>query len=363
MEVAGFKIAVFMCATGMLGVHAQTGANPQWDAMMEAGHFKRLRQIMDERLKANPNDGLAHLWQSKIKASFGDAAGALLSAERAVALEPKNAGTDAQLAEASAGLAGKTGPLTALGHVRRMKRELGAALAIDGNSLDALLVQMMFQWQAPAIAGGDRNRALQIAGRLVEILPVWGNLAHAKLLEESGDDATVEKWLQGAIRSDPKFLLPRISLGRFYCHTAKAKRLDRCEAAAEVVVKMSPGSAAGYELLAHVQATQQRWAELEATLAKAEKASAEDYAAYYAAGKALIEIGRDFRRAEQYLSHYLSNPPEGRKPTHAETRFLLATLYTKEGRKADAVRELSIALRLQPDYEAAKTELKRIRQG
>jgi hypothetical protein len=43
--------------------------------------------------------------------------------------------------------------------------------------------------------------------------------------------------------------------------------------------------------------------------------------------------------------------------------MLLASLYTKEGRKADAVRELTIAIRLQPDFEAAKAELKRIKAG
>jgi tetratricopeptide (TPR) repeat protein len=356
------QIGIIVWAAGLFGVSAQTGANPQWDTMLDAGHFKRLRQIMDDRLKANPNDGTAHMWLSKIKASFDDASGALLSAERAVALEPGNAVAHAQLAEALAGLASRSGPLTALGYVRRMKKEIAAAQAIHPDGLDALLVQMMFSWQAPVIAGGDRKRAMQIARRLVEIRPVWGKLAHAKLLQDSGDDSTVERWLLGAVESDPKFLLPRISLGRFYCLTARTKRLDKCEAAAEVVVRMSPVSAAGYELLAHVQASQQRWAELEATLARAEKAAGDDFAPYYAAGNALIGIGRDFRRAEQYLSHYLSNTPEGRKPTHAQTRFLLATLYSKEGRKADAVRELSIALRLQPDYEAAKAELKRLQQ-
>ena len=43
--------------------------------------------------------------------------------------------------------------------------------------------------------------------------------------------------------------------------------------------------------------------------------------------------------------------------------MLLASLYSKEGRKSDAVRELTIALRLQPDLEEAKSELKRLKQS
>jgi len=63
------------------------------------------------------------------------------------------------------------------------------------------------------------------------------------------------------------------------------------------------------------------------------------------------------------LNHYLSGTPEGRKASHAEAHVLLASLYTKEGRKSDALRELATALRLQPDLEAAKAELKRVKQS
>ena len=353
-------IAGFFCLSF---VWAQTGANPQWDAMMEAGHWKRLRQLTDEKLKANPNDPQARLWMSKIKSSFNDHFGALAEAERAVALDQNNPGAHAQLAEASAYLADRTGGLSALSHVRRMRKSLDASLALNPRNLDALLVQMMFSWKAPGIAGGDKKKAFRIADQLVSNLPVWGNLAHARLLQEHGDDTTVERWLRNAITADPNFLLARISLARFYCCTAKVKRLDKAEQASLDVIRLDSSSAAGYGILAYVLASKQRWSELESTLARAEKAVPDDFAPYYLAATALLEIGRDFRRAEQYLNHYLSATPEGRQPTHAQTRLLLASLYAKEGRKADAVRELTIALRLQPDLEAAKAELKRLKNS
>lgn len=341
---------------------AQTGANPQWDAIMEAGHWKRLRQMADEKLKANPDDPQARLWLSKIKSSFGDHYGALAEAERAVVLDPRNPGAHAQLAEASAFLADRSGSLAALSHVRRMKRGLDAALALDPNNLDALLVQMMFSWKAPGIAGGDKKKAVRIADQLVTTLPVWGNLAHARLLQEGGEDATVERWLLNAVKANPSFFRAHISLARFYCCTAKTKQLDKAEKAALEAIRLDPNSAAGYETLAYVHAYGQRWSELESTLQRAAKSVSDDLAPHYFAAAALLDIGRDFRRAEQYLNHYLSGTPEGRQPSHAQTHALLASLYVKEGRKADAVRELSIALRLQPDLESAKAELKRLKQ-
>lgn len=361
-EVFAFKfvIAGFLCLSV---VSAQTGANPQWDALMEAGHWKRLRQLTENKLKANPNDPQARLWLSKVKSSFGDHYGALAEAERAVALDQNNPGAHAQLAEASAFLADRSSPIAALSHVRRMKKALEASLALNHNNLDALLVQMMFSWKAPGIAGGDKKKAVRIADQIVAHLPVWGNLAHARLLQEHGDDAVVEGWLQAAVKADPKFYRARISLARFYCCTAKVQRLDKAEQASLDAIRLDPSAAAGYEALAYVLAAKQRFPELEATLARAEKAVPDDTAPFYFAAAALLDIGRDFRRAEQYLNHYLSAPTEGRQPTHAQTRLLLASLYTKEGRKADAIRELSIALRLEPALEAAKAELKRIKQS
>jgi protein O-GlcNAc transferase len=348
---------------GALSLNAQTGANPEWDALMEGGHWKRLRQLAGQKLAADPKDPQARLWLSKIKASFGDHAGALAEAERAVALDPRNPGAHAQLAESSAFLADRTSALSAYGHVRRMKKALDASLALQPNNLDALLVQMMFSWKAPAIVGGDKRKAVRIANQIVAHQPVWGNLAHARLLQDSGDDATVERWLRNAVAANPAFFRARISLARFYCCTATVKQLDKAELAAREALRLDPSSSAGYEALAYVHAATRRWTDLDATLARAARSVPEDLAPFYFAATALLDAGHDFRRAERYLNHYLSLPPEGRQPTHADARVLLASLYSKEGRRADALRELSIALRLQPDLEAAKAEWKRLRQG
>jgi tetratricopeptide (TPR) repeat protein len=112
-----------------------------------------------------------------------------------------------------------------------------------------------------------------------------------------------------------------------------------------------------------VYTSQQRWADLDNLLARADKAVPDNPGPFFASAKCLLEIGQDFQRAERYINRYLSQPPEGRQPSHAEARLLMANLFAKEGRKADAVRELQAALALQPDFEPAKAELKRLRNS
>ena len=64
-----------------------------------------------------------------------------------------------------------------------------------------------------------------------------------RLLQEQGDDPTVERRLLAAVKADPAFFRARISLARFYCCTAKTKRLDKAEQAAMEAIRMDPASA------------------------------------------------------------------------------------------------------------------------
>lgn len=355
-------VLVCLCAlTGFLPAKEERG--PSVDELMEAGHWKRARAIAEARLRTSPDDAQAHAWLSKIRSSFGDTEGSLVEAERAVALDGRNPAFHGQLAEACALMADKSTLLKGLGYVRRMKREIEAALALNPKHVDTLLVEMMFSWKAPVLAGGDKKRANRVADEIVGVAPAWGYLAHARLLEGGDDDATTEAMLQKAVQADPHFYRARSSLATFYCCAARRKRLDLAEQAGRAAIDLDPSAEGGYEVLARVYASRQRWADLDEILSRSERAVPDDLVSYYGAASVLIEIGQDFHRAEAYLNRYLGQAAEGRRPSHAEAHYLLATLYERENRKDDAVRELLAAVRLEPGLESARRELKRLRQS
>jgi len=354
------KAPLLVCLA-LLGASAGQPANV--DELIEQNHFKRAQAIVDARLHTDASDAQAHAWLCKIRISFGDPEGAIAAGERAAALAPSNATYHAWLAEACAHTAEKSSVWRGLFYVHRMKRELAAALALDPRNIDALLVEMMFNWNAPAFAGGDRARAVRIAGQIVAIDPAWGYLAHARLLQDQDADAETEQWLLKAVEAAPNFYRARLSLARFYGCTARIKHYDLAERAALDALNLDPAASGAYEVLARVYAATRRRSELESLLARAEKAVPDDLGSYESAAVALVETGQDFPRAERYLNRYLSQPPEGRQPSHAEAHLTLATLYSKEGRKADAIHQLEAALRLEPDLQPARTELKRLQQS
>jgi tetratricopeptide (TPR) repeat protein len=329
--------------------------------LIDGGHYKRARALVAARLRDNPADAYAYFLQSKVKGAFGDVAGAIAAAERAVALEPHNADFHGQLAEAYAYMAERSSWIKGIAYVRMMKKEIAAALALRPHHTDTLLVQMMFSWKAPALAGGDRKKAPAVAAEIVQNDPAWGYLAQARLGQDGPHDARIENLLKQAVRADGSLYRAGNELANFYCCEADRPNPAAAEASARRLLQLDAGRAGAYNVLASVYAAGRRWAELDAVLEEAQSAAPDDLAPYYFAAKALLAGRYELPRAERYLEKYLTAEPEGREPPVSQARWLLASAYEKDGRRPDAVRELEAALRLKPDFDAARKDLKRLR--
>lgn len=333
------------------------------DDLIESNHWKQAFQLTQSRLAANPLDAQAHAWMSKIKESFGDLAASMAEAQKAVDIDSHNAEFHAQLSEACAMTADVAHVLKSLPYVHCMKREIDQTLALDPKNINTRLVWMMFSLKAPVIAGGDKTRAHKIAEEIRNIAPAWGFLAAARLLQDMDNDGLKEDLLKRAVDADPKFYRSRMALATFYAINARQKRPDLAEKLARGMIALDPNNEGAYEILSRIYASQARWAELDEILEMASKNAPEDAGPYYAAADALNDSGMEPARAERYLEHYLSQPPEGRQPTHARARWLLAKFYIREGKTADAIRELQTALRQEPSLEVAQRELKRLQHS
>src|SRR5215831_4275108 len=137
-----------------LAVVAQADDSPQ--KLMEQGHFKRARPLIEERYRANPNDAETLWMMSRIKQAFGDAKAAEGFAEKAVTANPKEARYHLQLADASGEVAMHANVLKQAGMARRIKKELDTTLSIDPKNVNGLKFLMEFYMMAPGIMGGDK---------------------------------------------------------------------------------------------------------------------------------------------------------------------------------------------------------------
>ena len=336
---------------------------PSADALVDANHYKRARVLVDARLRENPKDAHALYLASKIQEALGNLHGAMALAEKSVEIDPGKVSYHAQLAECYAYTADRSTWVKGIAYVHLMKREIAAALALHPHDSDTLLVAMMFAFHAPALAGGDRKKAHDLADEIVRYDPHWGYLAEARLAQEDSTDDRKEVWLKKAVQADPGHYRAWQEMAAFYCCIAQRKNPAETERVGHAMVALDPTQASGYAALASAYARTARWADLDAVLLQAEKTVPDDLVPYYQAAQALIDTGQDLARAERYLAHYVGQDPEGREPDRGQAKWLLATLYEKNGRTPDAIRELEAAVRMSPDFEPARKDLKRLRRS
>ena len=331
-------------------------------ALIDAGHWKRARAILEPRVAANPRDAEAACLLAQVKVAFGDLDGALKSAQQAVSLEDGNSTYHFQLAEVYGEMASRASMFAAASLAGKFKGELEAALARNPNNLDALDALMQYSFQAPGLMGGDKGKARAIAEKMVELNPVRGYLAQAELAREANDFAKVEESFLKAVQADAKNYEAQTSLARFYTQPSHRKA-EEAEKYARAALGLDPARAKGYSILAEVLALEQRWSELATLLSASEKAAPDDLAPYFGAASALLESGVELERAKTYLQKYLAQEPEGEEPDAAHAHHLLGLILEKQGRRAEAVSELEMAVQMNPRLKAAKEDLKRVKSG
>jgi tetratricopeptide (TPR) repeat protein len=340
------------------------------EALIDAGHWKRARAAVEQRYQASPNDAQAAYLLSRVKLAFGDLDSALKLAEKAVELDGAKAAYHFQLAVVCGETAERASLFSKAGWARRFKSEAEKAASLDPHDLDARFALLEYDLQAPRLMGGGKDKAEAMAAEIAKIDAARGNLAQARLAQQDKDAAQQESWYLKALTAAPRNYEVLVSVAQFYSDAHQ--QFDLAEKYARQAQKLEPGRMGGYVILAYADAARGRWPELDRDLRAAEKNVPDDLSPYYQAGRALFERGDNpdpagepsvLARAESCFRKYLSAEPEGEAPTLAHAHWRLGLVLEKEGRKPEAISELETALRLKPDLDTAKKDLKRLNGG
>lgn len=332
-------------------------------ALIEQGHYKRAQAILVDRLKVNPNDARSYEEMSKVSEAFAHWDDALQQAEKAVSLDSKDPEFQAALADAvGSKLSGaQMGMFSKLSLARRFKKEAELALRLDPNNIDANQDLMEFHLDAPGIVGGDKDKAAELAERMVRVNPVRGYLFKFEFASHEKRTGELEPLLKQAIDADPKSYVARMEATNFYLSKG-ATGLAQAEEHATQALHISPGRARPYSALAKIYAQQGRWKELDSLLADERRAIPDDLAPFYHAANIILANNQvqELPRAERYMRAYLEQPPEGKEPTLAEAHWRLGLILEKEGQKDQAKQELRQAVSLDPTLHGARHDLERL---
>ena len=301
-------------------------AQTEAERLIEAGHWKRARVLVETGARQPSDQALRQFLLSQIHNAFGDRESPLPLAEKAVALDGKVAKYHRQVAEVTGVMALHAGLWQQLLLARRFKHEIETALALDGRDPQALRDLMEFYLQAPGIVGGDKDQARATAGRIARLDAVQGFAAQARLAEAGGQTGQMETMLRRAVAAGPGNYRARVALAAFLLAHANA---DEARTQAEEAIRADATRVDAYAVLAAARAQKGETGELETTLAAAERQVPDDLLPYYRAADTLLAESRDLTRAERYLQRYLAAEPEGNAPTLAEAQGILGKVREK----------------------------------
>lgn len=295
------------------------------ERLIEAGHWKQARAIVEARIREAPDDPLANFLLSQVRNAFGDRSTPPALAEKAVALDGRTAKYHRQVAEVQGVMAQHSNAFEQVFLARRFRKEIDATLALDPRDVQAWRDLLEYYLLAPGIVGGDRRKAAATADRIAEINPAEGLLAKARVAAFQKRNQEAEALLVKAVAVEPPSYRARIELARFYLGS-NPWDLNHAEIWAKEAVKLDRTRIDGYALLAEVYADRCSWKELESTLADAVREVPDDLVPYFRAAQSLIAAKHERDRVERYLRIYLGQPPEGNEPNAEEASRLLNSL-------------------------------------
>ena len=349
---------ILLCVSAVV----MAAPDPAGRALIQGGHWKRLRALAGPHVAANPNDAEAAFLLAYAKLAFGDLEGAQALVDKAASLDGRNADIHFLLGRIAGQKAQKAGILKGLGLGRQYKKESDITLSLNPNHLEALLDLMGFYYEAPGVVGGDKKKASEIAARIGKINPARGYMAQASLLsrEKTKDWSKIEYLYRKAAGADPRNYEAHMALANLYA-SEQYKKYDESEKLARKAMVLDPGRVGAYTLLAILDVSRDHWQDLDALLTQSEKAIPDNLNPHYQAARVMFTTGKDLPRAERYFRKYLALEPEGEMPHWAAAHWRLGLTLEKEGRKPEAIAELEAALKLEPDFEPAKKDLKRLK--
>jgi tetratricopeptide (TPR) repeat protein len=300
----------------------------QGRALLAAGRAREARQMLRPFAERQPRgaDGAAAFWTGRAFLAEGDWEEAERWLERALERSPAQADYHYWAGVATAERVQRAGMVTAMRRAGRIRERWERAVALDPRHVDARESLVEYYLNAPAIAGGSREKAEEQARVLSGIDVAAGHRATASIRIAAEDSVGAIAALRSAVAAEPGRAETRMTLGL------------------------------GLQSMG-------RWDEALATFEEALAHDPRALAALYQVGRTAALSGKYLEKGEAALRAYVAAPAAPDRPAHAAAWWRLGQVLRHGGRTAEARAALETALRLDPKQEGAKRELAELNRG
>lgn len=284
---------------------------------------KKALASADALTKAEPKNAEAWILLTRARLQANNAADAISSAEKAVKLAPNNSQSHFWLGNSYGARIGQVGMFLQMSMAPKLRDAFEKTVALDPNNLDARDALLQFYLQAPSIVGGGADKATVQANEIARRDVARGHLARAQIFLAEKNTAAALKSYEAAYAAKPSDKNIRLALG------------------------------VGYQQAEHWN---DAFRHFRAWVAQDEKAGS----AWYQIGRTSALSGMQLQEGIAALQKYLGMPHGANDPQNKNAYHRIGQLYVKLGKKAEAKAALQAALKLDPKFADAKTELSKL---
>jgi tetratricopeptide (TPR) repeat protein len=310
-------LAVSGCATKKLGPMEQGIQN------YEARQFDAAKTNFETVLAGEENNAQALYYLGRMALESGEIDTGVKQLEKAVELDGANSeyhlrlgiAYSVKIQEVSFFEKGQLAP--------KIKSEFEKAVETDPENMDARMGLAQFYLNAPPIAGGSTEKAMEQIEVIKKQNPLQGHIFMAQIHMAKKEYDEAEKELQSAVSLEANEPDIHYQLGMLY---QTSQNFPAAFEALESAIQSDP-----------------------------------DYmGAYYQIGRTAIFSGDNIERAIDCLQLYLKKDVQPNQPSWAHAHWRLGMLYEKAGEVEMAKKEYQAALELDSSIKDAKEALERL---
>jgi len=293
-----------------------------------AQDVKQLVEARDKKALANaealaktePKNAEAWILLTRARLQSGKTESAIKAGETAAALAPKNAQTHYWLGNAYGARIGQVGMMSKMSLAPKLRDAFEATVKLDPNNIEARSALVEYYLQAPGFMGGSKDKAMLQANEIAKRDEPRGHVVRAQIYMFEKNYPAALKSFEAAHAAKPENENIRMGLGVAY---QEAQRWN--------------------DAYRHFRA----WVAQDAKAA----------GAWYQIGRTSAVSGLQLEEGITALQKYLVLPRAQNDPPNKNAYHRLGQLYAKLGKKAEAKTAFMAALKLDPKFADAKTEL------
>lgn len=318
--------AICLAALSAFAIAAETSLETARMAF-EKGDFTKAISILQGEAANDPQNGDVQLWLAKSYLETKQVDQAVSSAEKAVAIAPKNSVYHQWLGEAYGEKASHAGMLSAYSLARKTQKEFETAVQLDEHNLDAAQDLVEYDCSAPSMVGGGEEKAQPLIQKLASMDAAEGHYAAGNCRQAKKDEAGADAEFAKALDSHLKSVERVFDIGDFYQQHQMPEKLLAVASEGEALAPGDPRSK------------------------------------YYRA-IAWILKGEKLAEGQRLLNEYLREAPaRSSYPKPWEAHYWLGRLHEAEKNTQAARQEYEQAVQLNPKYKRAQEALKQLGKG